>query len=86
MADAVWCQTRLGRLLRALGTILEELSIQRSPGFPSAPVISYEHLDLRHNNWLEVLSFWGCSLSVIQSQFLTLAYQVASSHLRELHF
>lgn len=47
--------------------------------------ISYEHIDLRYNTQLEVLSFWGCSSAIIQRQFLGLAYQASSGNLRELN-
>ncbi|KZP07486.1 hypothetical protein FIBSPDRAFT_902013 [Athelia psychrophila] len=78
-------QAVLGRLLRTLGPTLEELSIQGFPIWPDTEVISYEHIDLRYNTRLEVLSFRDCHWSIIQRHILALAYQVSSIHLRELN-
>ncbi|KZP04051.1 hypothetical protein FIBSPDRAFT_904556 [Athelia psychrophila] len=79
-------QASLGRLLRALGPTLEQLSIKYdSFNFSHDASISYEQIDLIHNTRLEVLSFWEVPLPIIRHNGLSIIKQVSSSNFRELN-
>ncbi|KZP27071.1 hypothetical protein FIBSPDRAFT_948724 [Athelia psychrophila] len=79
-------QASLGRLLRALGPTLEQLSIRYDPfNFKHDASISYEQIDLTHNTRLEVLSFWDLPSPIIPHNGLSIIKQVSSSSFRELN-
>ncbi|KZP21391.1 hypothetical protein FIBSPDRAFT_891104 [Athelia psychrophila] len=73
-----------GRLLRAIGSKLEHLSLQFGDG-DRYKHVSYENVDLRYNSRLETLSFWGCGAPVIRHNGLDIINRVSSSNLRELN-